>query len=1017
MFIAGPLSAQPTLVLSEGFDNFNTGVRPSGWSFTGIGSSDVYTTATNFGLASPSLRFNATNDKVTSASFPSDSTSLLTFWLRGIDTAATSSLKVEEFYSSVWRNLATIQPLPTYGTIAGPFPLNSNTTQVRFTYNRHAGEVALDDVRVRRDAASGQAYMRVYYLAWNEFGTRGQYGQSIFAELPGSDGKLDTADDVYVLYDGGSSNNAGVTSFLNGRVREKTIHHMVLSHHHTDHWEGLETVLNSFTVLNYYQSENITSQAFADKVRSRGIPVHEFKAGDYLSGPQTNVGPGWDSRTEPPRVEARVLAALATNDDNTSSAIIQVRLGDSAFLWGGDATWEAEDYARSNYGADLARTDIYQPHHHGSGAGGSSPNHSTTEFLAAMQSKYAIVPVAYGSTSSHPGAPALDRIHRAGAITYRNDLDYHVEVRCDDLGNYEITRWNVWNGSHTSSADLVFPPPPLVTGLTVRAETADYVVLGWNATAAGDRYLVYRSRESGGDSGAGRALQPGVGVPTGIYERLTPSPVSSTTYTDISAVPETPYFYRVASVRSYTDGFYTTTQERRWSNEVEARRPPEVWCLPAGGTKINGLNFETFVLIANPGSEDAQVEVEFVDDKGKINSHQKTVKARSRDTVKMNDYVANDKEAVSTIVTSDGVPIICERSMYWPGGSGPAGWRGGHNTVGIGQAKKQWYLAEGSTQQGFDQFIHVLNPDESLTAKVEIVFSDQNGVIKTVPKQMPRRTNWTVNVKDEVGARPQVATYVESKNNVPIAVDRTMYWDAGGVKWVDGHASLGTPAAAETWYLAEGATHIFDEYVMVYNPSTTATARVRLSFMDAAGTVIPHEVNISPRARYTANVNVLAGIQPQVATVVQALENAGGVRVPVVAERAMYWPKGAGLGGWTAGHGTVGASKEAYIWHLPEGATHIFDEYVLVYNPFVSMSANVTLNFMDTDGNVTPYQIVVGPRSRYTVNVNNVLGPWNQVSTMVQSNIPVVVERAMYWPSGAGAGNWVSGHNTVGVPR
>ena len=436
--------------------------------------------------------------------------------------------------------------------------------------------------------------------------------------------------------------------------------------------------------------------------------------------------------------------------------------------------------------------------------------------------------------------------------------------------------------------------------------------------------------------------------------------------------------------------------------------PPEHWCLPAGGTKIGGLDFETYILIANPGNQNAPIEVHFLGPAGQIASIDRTVGPRSRMTVKMNDYVGNDKEAVSTIVTSlNGVPIICERAMYWsPGG---AHWGGGHNTVGIRQAEKQWYLAEGATHI-FDQFIHVLNPDEGQTANVQVVFSDQNGVLKTLTKQLPPRTNWTVDVKGEVGSRTQVATYVSS--DVSIAVDRTMYWDGGGVKWIDGHASVGTPAAAETWYLAEGATHIFDEYVMVYNPSATATARVRLSFMDATGNVIPHEEYIGPRTRYTANVKVLAGIQPQVATVVESRMNAENVRVPVVAERAMYWNAG-GIK-WGGGHGTVGAPEAAYVWHLPEGATHIFDEYVLVYNPFVDKDANVTLKFMDGSGNVTEHRVVIGPHSRFTVKVNDVVGPLNQVSTMVQADVPVVAERAMYWDSGGV--KWASGHDTVGVP-
>jgi len=48
--------------------------------------------------------------------------------------------------------------------------------------------------------------------------------------------------------------------------------------------------------------------------------------------------------------------------------------------------------------------------------------------------------------------------------------------------------------------------------------------------------------------------------------------------------------------------------------------------------------------------------------------------------------------AVSTVVTSD-VPIIAERSMYWPGAAVP--WGEGHNSFGVVDAGTSWGLAEG----------------------------------------------------------------------------------------------------------------------------------------------------------------------------------------------------------------------------------------------------------------------------------------------------------------------------------
>ena len=89
-------------------------------------------------------------------------------------------------------------------------------------------------------------------------------------------------------------------------------------------------------------------------------------------------------------------------------------------------------------------------------------------------------------------------------------------------------------------------------------------------------------------------------------------------------------------------------------------------------------------------------------------------------------------------------------------------------------------------------------------------------------------------------------------------------------------------------------------------------------------------------------------------------------------------------------------------------------EFVLVANTSESLPANVTFTFRDQFGNSWTHNAVVQPRRRYTVKVNNVVGVASQVSTTVDSDIPVVAERAMYLPPGSPV-NWKTGHVTVGV--
>ncbi len=133
--------------IDERFDGFDTGTRPIGWTFTGCDqNTDTYTTAGDYGAGSPSIKLDTDGDRVTSAAFSEGD--WLQFWVKGQGTDSTSSLLVEEEYYVGWVTLAEIQPLPSSGRLYTGLTLNPSSTQVRFTYNKSVGELALDDVMV-----------------------------------------------------------------------------------------------------------------------------------------------------------------------------------------------------------------------------------------------------------------------------------------------------------------------------------------------------------------------------------------------------------------------------------------------------------------------------------------------------------------------------------------------------------------------------------------------------------------------------------------------------------------------------------------------------------------------------------------------------------------------------------------------------------------------------------------------------------------------------------------------------
>jgi len=110
---------------------------------------------------------------------------------------------------------------------------------------------------------------------------------------------------------------------------------------------------------------------------------------------------------------------------------------------------------------------------------------------------------------------------------------------------------------------------------------------------------------------------------------------------------------------------------------VGAVRPGFSWYFAEGTTRAG---FEEWLTLANPGDENATVEVEYLlgAGQGANVKHSLTVPAFTRITVSVNQVLGPGVD-VSLHVTSDR-PVVAERPMYFT--YGPQGWRGGSCEVG-----------------------------------------------------------------------------------------------------------------------------------------------------------------------------------------------------------------------------------------------------------------------------------------------------------------------------------------------
>jgi hypothetical protein len=347
--------------------------------------------------------------------------------------------------------------------------------------------------------------------------------------------------------------------------------------------------------------------------------------------------------------------------------------------------------------------------------------------------------------------------------------------------------------------------------------------------------------------------------------------------------------------------------------------------------------------------------------------------------------LAGGNQDISMKIHSANTDIVAERPMYFNyHGTMP----GGSVELGVKEPQKVWYLAEGATHPGFEEWLCIQNPGNADT-QVNITYMFPNGETQPQVVLVPGHSRYTIDVNSTVGPFKDVSVKLESAQ--PIVVERPMYFNYHG-KWTGGSIDTGVNEFAKKWYLAEGATQPgFEEWISLMNPSAS-WASVKITFMFKGGETQVYERKMAPTSRETVNVNEVVGPNRDVSALVEA--NQG-----IIADRPMYFLY---HGAWDGGHTQYGSVEANKTWLLSEGTTRsnpddgAFEEWVSIMNPG-NKEANVTLTYMFPGGGTQPGSIKVPAHARETILVNNEIGPDKDVSVQLDSNEPIVVERPQYF--------------------
>jgi hypothetical protein len=223
------------------------------------------------------------------------------------------------------------------------------------------------------------------------------------------------------------------------------------------------------------------------------------------------------------------------------------------------------------------------------------------------------------------------------------------------------------------------------------------------------------------------------------------------------------------------------------------------WFFAEGAT---GDFFDLFILLANPGDREAAVEARYMTSAGTVLVKPYSVPAHSRVTIWVDEETFDSAgralahaEVSTTIVSTNDVPIVAERTMWWPQGA----WYEAHNSLGALAAATRWALAEGEAggDDGLQTFVLIANTSGARgDVRVTLLFEDGTQAERTFGVDAHSRFSVDVAAEFPAAAGRRFGALVESLGTAPaaIVVERAMYSNApGGDFWGAGTNALGTP--------------------------------------------------------------------------------------------------------------------------------------------------------------------------------------------------------------------------------
>ena len=194
---------------------------------------------------------------------------------------------------------------------------------------------------------------------------------------------------------------------------------LIGTHPHEDHIGGMAKIIEEFPIGTLYLPETSdemtpttkTYESLLDAAENKNVTVRTASAGDVL--------------LEQGNTSFKVLSPSHTDYDNLNdySIVTRLKVGDTAFLFQGDAETPVEEEILDS-GADVS-CDVIKLGHHGSSTS------SSRAYLEAANPSAAVISCGVGNEYGHPHRETMDLLEKLSITPYRTDTQKTLLAETD----------------------------------------------------------------------------------------------------------------------------------------------------------------------------------------------------------------------------------------------------------------------------------------------------------------------------------------------------------------------------------------------------------------------------------------------------------------------------------------------------------------------------------------------------------------------------------------------------------